>query len=93
MTALAANDATMTPKETLRWTVCALAVLLAHVLAALTLIQRDDVSDIDAGSPVALIELARPVTPSSTETDLPAGPMAPDAEQRDRIEASEQKQR
>ncbi len=93
MTALAANDATMTRKETLRWTVCALAVLLAHVLAALTLIQRDDVSDVDAGSPVALIELAPvPVAPSSTETDLPPGPMAPDAEQRDRVEASAQKQ-
>ncbi len=93
MTTTAANDAAMTRKEIFRWTVCSLAVLLAHGFAVYALSTRDDAYDLDAGSPVALIELApMPVAPSSKATDLPAGPPAPDAEQRDRVEASEQKQ-
>jgi periplasmic protein TonB len=76
--------------ELLRWVLCAFVVVLAHGLAALALVQRDDETDIDGGSPVALIELAPiPVAPSSTETALAPGPTAPDAEQSDRMEASE----
>ncbi len=90
MTALAANDGSLSRPEFVRWTLCALTVLLAHGLAVLALVQRDDETDLDAGSPVALIELAPiPVAPSSTPTELAPGPLAPDAEQRDRIEASE----
>jgi protein TonB len=90
MTAFATSDVSLTRPEILRWSLCVLTVLLAHGLAALALVQRDDEADLDAGSPVALIELAPiPVAPSSKPTDLAAGPLAPDAEQRDRIEASE----
>lgn len=90
MTAVATSDASLTRPEIFRWTLCALTVLLAHGLAALAFIQHDDETDMDAGSPVALIELAPiPVAPASTETELPPGPLAPEAEQRERIDASE----
>ena len=90
MTALAANDVVQTRRDIFRWAVCALAVLLVHVLGALALIQRDDESDLDAGSPVAFIELAPiPVAPSATPEELPPGPPVLDAEQRDRVDASE----
>jgi periplasmic protein TonB len=93
MTAVATNDASLTRPDSFRWTLCALTVLLAHGLAAIAFIQRDDETDLDAGSPVALIELAPvPVAPSSPTTDLPPGPLAPDAEQRERIDASEKPQ-
>jgi periplasmic protein TonB len=92
MTALATNGVAPRRQEVFRWAVCALVVLLAHGFAVFALSTRDDAYDLDAESPVALIELAPiPVAPSSTETDLPPGPMAPDAEQRDRVEASAQK--
>jgi protein TonB len=90
MTAIAAKEFSSTRPEIFRWTLCALTVLLAHGLAALALVQREDETDLDAGSPVALIELAPiPIAPSSTATDLPPGPLAPDAEQRESIDASE----
>ena len=90
MTAVATKDVSLTRPEIFRWTLCALTVLLAHGLAALAFIQRDDETNLDAGSPVVLIELAPiPVAPSLTETELPPGPSAPDAEQRERIDASE----
>jgi periplasmic protein TonB len=90
MTMPAANDISQTRRELYRWTICALVVLLAHGLAALALIQRDDESDFDAGSPVAFIELGPvPVAPSATPEELPPGPPAPGAEQRDRVEAAE----
>jgi protein TonB len=90
MTAVATNDASLTRPEIFRWSLCALTVLLAHGLAALAFVQRYDETDLDAGSPVALIELAPiPVARSLAETDLPPGPLAPDAEQRERVEANE----
>ena len=90
MTVIAARDFSSTRPEIFRWGLCALTVLLAHGLAALALVQRDDETDVDVGSPVALIELAPiPVAPSSTATELPPGSLAPDAEQRERIDASE----
>lgn len=93
MTMLFANDVAPTRKENFRWLVCALAVLLAHGYAIFALSTPDEEFDLDAGSPVALIELAPiPVAPSSSETQLPPGPIAPDAEQRDAVEANEHKQ-
>lgn len=76
--------------ELLRWALCAFVVLVAHGWTAFALLQRDEETDLDGGSPVALIELAPiPVAPSSTETDLAPGAPAPEAEQSERIEASE----
>ncbi len=90
MTMLTANDISQTRQEIFRWAVCGFAVLLVHTLGALALIQRDNESDLDAGSPVAFIELAPiPVAPSATPEELPPGPPAPDAEQRARVEVSE----
>ncbi|MGO9941450.1 MAG: TonB family protein [Rhodoblastus sp.] len=90
MTAAAPGLVSPMRPEFLRWALCAFVVLLAHGLAAFALLQRDEETDLDGGSPVALIELAPiPVAPSSTETDLAPGPPTPDAEQIDRVEASE----
>jgi periplasmic protein TonB len=90
MTALIEVGRTMKRQEIFRWLSCALVVLLAHGLAALALVQRDDETDMDAGSPVALIELAPiPVAPSATVSDLHPGPPAAEAAQRDPMDASE----
>ncbi len=90
MTAVATNDASLTRPDIFRWTLCSFTALLMHGLIVLALVQRNEETDMDAGSPVALIELAPiPVAPSLTETDLPPGPPAPDTEQRERIDASE----
>ncbi len=90
MTVTAPREFLSTRPDLFRWALCAFIVVLAHGAAAFALIQREDESDLEGGSPVALIELAPiPVAPSSTETDLAPGPPAPDAEQIDRIEASE----
>lgn len=90
VTAVEASGVSPPRLELLRWVLCAFVVVLAHGLAAFALLQREDEGDFDGGSPVALIELAPiPVAPSSAETDLAPGPPAPDAEQSERIEASE----
>jgi protein TonB len=90
VTALAAKDVSSTRQEILRWTGCALFVLLAHGLAAFAMVPREEEADLDAGSPVALIELAPvPVAPSSTPAELAPGPLAPDAERSARAEAAE----
>lgn len=90
MTAAAPRVFLSTRPELFRWALCAFIVVLAHGVAAFALLQPEEESDMEGGSPVALIELAQiPVAPSSTETNLAPGPPAPDAEQIDRIEASE----
>jgi periplasmic protein TonB len=63
------------PREVLRWTFCAAAVLLAHALVLLTLWAGPDDAEPDAGAPVVLIELAPiAVAPPAPERDLAPGP-------------------
>jgi protein TonB len=59
-----------------RWVPCAAIVLAAHALAIALLAPKSEEIDADAGSPIALIELAPlPVAPAAPPSDLAPGPL------------------
>jgi periplasmic protein TonB len=71
----------MSMSDVLRWTGCAAVVLAAHGLVALAIAHRPDDVDLDAGAPVAMIELApMSVAPPTPLSDLAPGPQVMEAE-------------
>jgi periplasmic protein TonB len=62
-------------QEVLRWSTCAAAVLVAHVLFIAAVLARPDESDPDAGAPVVMVDLAPIATaPSPIPSDQPPAP-------------------
>jgi periplasmic protein TonB len=69
----------------LRWSSCAVLVLAAHALIVLVISWRPEVSDLEAGAPMVMIELAPiPVAPPVPPSELAPGPQQTQAENEDR---------
>ena len=80
---LASSDRIST-REAVRWASSAAIVLVAHGLFAVAVLARPDEADLEAGSPVVMVDLA-PVAsaPSKTPTDQPPAPqMQTESEER-----------
>jgi protein TonB len=81
----------VTAPELARWCACAAVVLAAHgVIAAAIAARPDEVEDVDAGSPVVMLELA-PIAaaPPAPQADLAPGPQV---ETQAQEEVAEQKE-
>lgn len=82
-------------RELLRWTACAIAVLVLHALVAVALTSRPDAADTEAGSPVVLIDLAPlAVAPQTQQNDLAPGPdqQQPEMQQHEEEKAKPEQQ-
>jgi protein TonB len=79
-------------QEVLRWGVSLTVVLAAHVLFVVAVLARPDQSDLDAGSPVVMVDLA-PVAsaPSQIPSDQPPAPQVQtESEERARVDVQRQ---
>jgi len=72
----------------LRWSACAALVVAAHGFVLLALAARQDLSDLDNGSPIITIELAPlALAPPAPPNDVAPGPLQAAPEQEQRAEA------
>jgi protein TonB len=70
----------------LRWCACGALVLGLHAAIVLALASRPDDSDVEAGAPVVMLDLA-PVwaAPRTEPNELPPGPQQPESQQIDQV--------
>jgi periplasmic protein TonB len=88
---LASSDV-VSRQEILRWGVSLTVVLAAHVLFVVAVLARPDDADLDAGSPVVMVDLA-PVAsaPSQIPSDQPPAPQVQtESEERARVDVQQQ---
>jgi periplasmic protein TonB len=85
MTVAYAAPPLVTRPEFFRWGTCAAVVLAAHGLVVLAVATHPDAEQVEAGSPVVMVELAPlSVAPPAPQRDLAAGPLL-DTESQDRV--------
>jgi protein TonB len=89
-----ASQPLVTRPEIVRWGGCAAVVVAAHVLAAFAIAAHSDEAELEAGTPVVMVDLAPlAAAPSAPPRDLAAGPLL-EAENQERVaeEASPERQ-
>jgi protein TonB len=83
----------VTRPEIVRWSGCAAVVLAAHVLAAFAIAARSDEAELDAATPVVMVDLAPlAAAPPAPPRDLAAGPLL-EAENQERVAEETQPER
>jgi protein TonB len=89
-----ASQPLVTRPEIVRWGGCAAVVVAAHVLVAFAIAAHSDEAELEAGTPVVMVDLAPlAAAPSAPPRDLAAGPLL-EAENQERVaeEASPERQ-
>jgi periplasmic protein TonB len=76
----------MSGSDSLRWSICAALVLMAHGVIAAAIAARSDYAALEAGAPVVMIELAAiTVGPPTPQNDLAPGPEQTEPESQARL--------